>query len=290
MAQRHSGDRRIERGEAHGGHIMHGRMHDAQMRQRSALRAAGRTGGVHDRGDVLLLHRCGRSGAFRREHGVVRLRTFAGAKRHPRAHRRHIGRQRQPVGEVSLVHDHRRGAVVDHVSQARRLLPDADGHRDCAQMGDGEQRGHELGTVAHQHRHPVAGADTPLRQTRRQTRRLIAELAPGQPCIAADNRLAFRMGVHRIHQQGMQAVRTLRKATHDAVSVMRLQPQRRPAVIPLFHHGPFLPSDLFISRKVVGRRQIPPRAPQMHGPVDRLRQRCRPPRCPRLRVPQCLRK
>ena len=184
------------------------------------------------------------------EERVERLRAAADGD--AELERRRLGRGRQPVRELRLVHEHAGAAVGERIGDLGPLLPDAEGHRHGAEARGAEPSEHELDAVAEQERDPVAGPDAEPGEALRDGGASFEDFRPGQARVAADQRLPVGAPRGRISEERVDAARPFGEAGHDAVAEVRLAALRRAGRAPVGHaarrSGPFAPRSITYSR------------------------------------------
>ena len=99
-------------------------------------------------------------------------------------------RDRRAGKDDVVVHKQLRPAMPHDVLDAGLLLAHADRHRDRAQPGGAEEGERKFDAVAEQDADPVAGSDAAPGQGAGGLRHPFAQRPPGEPGLAADQRLA----------------------------------------------------------------------------------------------------
>ena len=134
---------------------------------------------------------------------------------------------RKPRRQVGFVDQQRGAAVVERKGNLRRLVANAERNRDGAKSQNGKERQDELRPVAEEERDAVARGYSALSEPTGDDRRPRLDLAPTPAIIAANHRLAVRIGRDRRIEEVEQGRRPAAETRHHAIAVMRLAPASR---------------------------------------------------------------
>src|SRR4051812_8368818 len=126
--------------------------------------------------------------------------------------------------------------MAEDVIDAGLLLADADRYGDGTEPRDREEGEREFDAVAKEEANAVAALDAALRKSAGRLRDALPQAFPGEPRLAADQRLARRVARRGLLQHRNQAARPLGVALHRPVE-MALRAQGRYALEPRFHTG-----------------------------------------------------
>ncbi len=137
---------------------------------------------------------------------------------------------RQPLGERRLVDEHARAAVLQHEAQPRRLLADAERHRDRPDLERREQRDQELRPVAEQQGDAIARPDAERGEACGGPGDVPLQLAIGEPQVARDQGLAVGPARDRRIEDRRHVRRALGEAA-DLPAEVPLAPERRQRVL-----------------------------------------------------------
>ena len=182
MGPRHADQRALFVTEPEGVAPVQAGMDDAHMRKHRALGLAGRTRGVKDREQSLLVSR------RNRWHWIT-----AGDRSPPRGCRHIVARgrcgrcRRDDIGELGSVDDCRRVAICTNIVQFGRARTGADRHQNRPQPQDRHHRPDRIDPVGEHHRDPVTDADASRREQCGQRARLRKEVGVAQSFIALDH-------------------------------------------------------------------------------------------------------
>ena len=139
----------------------------------------------------------------------------------------HVLRIGHALGERGLV-DQRLGAAIgQHIGDLGLLLARAEQHRDEAQLRRRKQDQRKLDAVAEQDRNAVAALQAEALEARGDLLRAPHRLAPRQPLVAADQRLAVAIARGGLLDHGPDVFRPLAESRHHAVAEARFKPHRR---------------------------------------------------------------
>ncbi len=190
---------------------------DVRVRQHDALRAAGGTRGVDQRGQVEIDHRRGSRRGVRVHERLERYRPFDPPRfgrrcaRHARQyHRRAIRQPRQRLVQhrhgALVGNQHARRAIGQHVGQLVGLGRRVDRNEDGAGAQRAENREHRLDAVVEVDGDAIAADHAEAREPRGHARHLAVQLAVRQPASGAHERLGVGPALggrseERINQQ-----------------------------------------------------------------------------------------